>query len=139
MMKGWVVTLLCSWSVWANANTEVWIDVASKEEYAIEHLHNAIHIPHTHVARGVSTRYPDKNTVIKLYGRGQFRDQQASQALQALGYQAVSYLGALTELKASGLTTHTIEPASKAQPSAEAAQLSDTAALSFNTPNTQPH
>ncbi|MBO1518593.1 rhodanese-like domain-containing protein [Oceanisphaera pacifica] len=136
-MKSWIVTLLCSWPMLAFTNTQVWVDVASQEEYAIEHLHNAIHIPYTYIARGVSARYPDKNTVIKLYGRGQLRGQQASQALQALGYHAASHAGALAELKATGLTTQQARPIEG--PMAADDTISGTAALYLNTPNTAPY
>lgn len=104
-MKSWTVALLFSWPLLAFANNEVWIDVGSQEEYAAEHLQNAIHIPYTYIARGVSTHYPDKETPIKLYDRDGMRAQQAYEALHTLGYRQVTVEAGLEQLKAGGLET----------------------------------
>lgn len=94
----------------ALANQSVWIDVASQQDYAAEHLVDAVHIPYTHIARSVSTRFPDKTTAIKLYDRDEHRAMQAQEALQTLGYQQVTNSGDLATLKESGLATIQSEP-----------------------------
>ncbi|GAA3721993.1 hypothetical protein GCM10022421_33270 [Oceanisphaera sediminis] len=88
----------------------VWIDVSSPEEYARQHLAEAIHIPHTRIARDVSTRYPDKNTPLNLYDSGGNRAQQASEALQTLGYRQVSAKGGFDDLAADGLPGRYMAP-----------------------------
>lgn len=96
-------SLLLSLALPLMAAEPVWIDVSSPEEYAQQHLADAIHIPHTRIARGVSTRYPDKNTPLNLYDRGGNRAQQASEALQILGYRQVSAKGGFDDLEATGI------------------------------------
>lgn len=110
MMKYWSLTLLLSCSGWALATNAIWIDVASEQDYSVEHVVNAMHIPHTHIARSVSTRFPDKNTPLKLYDRDGHQAQQASEALHTLGYLKVTDTGALEQLKATGLSTLQTEP-----------------------------
>lgn len=87
------------------AQDAVWIDVATQQDFANEHVVDALHIPYTHIARGVSARFPDKKTPLKLYDRNQVSAEQAQEALQTLGYVAVTNKGALEELKAMGLAT----------------------------------
>lgn len=124
-MKSWTVALLFSWPILAFANNEVWIDVGSQDEYAAEHLNDAVHIPYTYIARGVSTRYPDKKTAIILYDRDGLRAQQASEALQTLGYQQVTAKGGLEQLKASGHTTQQASLQVDITPSATFNHLND--------------
>ncbi|MGB5855559.1 MAG: rhodanese-like domain-containing protein [Oceanisphaera sp.] len=133
-MKYWTVALLLSSPSLALANAEVWIDVGSQEEYATEHLHDAVHIPYTYIARGVSARYPDKQTAIKLYDRDGFRAQQASEALQTLGYQQVMDKGGLAALKESGLTTQQTDLHADATPTVAVHSLNDTAGLYADLP-----
>ena len=89
----------------ASANEAVWIDVASKQDYALEHLVEAVHIPHTFIARGVSAHFPDKKTAINLYDRDDHRAALAQEALQILGYEQVSNSGNLASLKEHGQAT----------------------------------
>ena len=133
-MRYWTVALLLSSPSLALANTGVWIDVGSQEEYAAEHLHDAVHIPYTHIARGVSARYPDKQTAIKLYDRDGFRAQQASEALHTLGYQQVMDKGGLADLKESGLTTQQADLHIDGTSPATAHSLTDTAGLYADLP-----
>ncbi|GHA21957.1 rhodanese-like domain-containing protein [Oceanisphaera arctica] len=104
-MNNWMTALLLSLAMPLMAAEPVWIDVSSPEEYAREHLADAIHIPHTRIAQGVTARYPDKTTPLKLYDRDDHRAQQAWEALQTLGYQQVSDTGGLDELKTRGFAT----------------------------------
>lgn len=99
---------LAGGSAWAQ--NAVWIDVASQQDFAAEHLVDAVHIPYTHIARSVSTRFPDKTTAIKLYDRDEHRAMQAKEALQTLGYQQVINSGDLATLKENGLATIQSEP-----------------------------
>jgi phage shock protein E len=98
-------SLLLSLAMPLMAAEPVWIDVSSPEEYAREHLADAIHIPYTRIAQDVTARYPDKTTSLKLYDRDDHRAQLAWEALRTLGYEQVSDKGGLDELKASGLAT----------------------------------
>ena len=95
------------------ANNTIWIDVASPQDYALEHVVDAVHIPHTHIARSVSADFPDKTTSIKLYDRDQHQAVQAQEALQALGYEQVSNSGNLVTLKEQGQATVQSEPLSQ--------------------------
>ncbi|MFP2769569.1 rhodanese-like domain-containing protein [Oceanisphaera sp. KMM 10153] len=104
-MNNRIIALLLSLSMPLMAAEPVWIDVSSPEEYTREHLAGAIHIPYTRIAQGVTARYPDKATPLKLYDRDDHRAQLAREALQTLGYRQVSDKGGLEELKASGLAT----------------------------------
>ncbi|WP_417616264.1 rhodanese-like domain-containing protein [Oceanisphaera sp.] len=115
-MTSRTVALLFSWPILAFANNEVWIDVDSQEEYAAEHLNEAVNIPYTYIARGVSSRYPDKKTAIVLYDRDGLRAQQAYEALQTLGYQQVTTKSGLEQLKASGYTTQQANLQAEAPP-----------------------
>ena len=109
-------SLLLSLALPLMAAEPVWIDVSSPEEYAQQHLADAIHIPHTRIARGVSTRYPDKNTPLNLYDRGGNRAQLASEALQILGYRQVSAKGGFDDLEATGVPArYTASEAAPAQ------------------------
>ncbi|WMC09321.1 rhodanese-like domain-containing protein [Oceanimonas pelagia] len=84
------------------AHTEhgpVWIDVRTVEEYRQDHLPGAVLIPHTHIARGVTERYPDRHTAINLYGQDGRRSRMAMEALQALGYSRVADLGSLHHIR----------------------------------------
>ena len=108
-------SLLLSLALPLMAAEPVWIDVSSPEEYAQQHLADAIHIPHTRIARGVSTRYPDKNTPLNLYDRGGNRAQQASEALQILGYRQVSAKGGFDDLEATGIPSRYPTPEAAVQ------------------------
>lgn len=99
----------------ALAGGDIWVDVRSQEEYRQEHLTGAIHIPHTEIARGISQRYPDRNTPLNLYCRSGRRSQLATEALQALGYSRAVNRGGLEQLKQAGMTTEGT-PALAAQP-----------------------
>ena len=102
-MNNWMTALLLSLATPLMAAEPLWIDVSSPEEYAREHLADAIHIPHTRIAQDVNAHYPDKNTPLNLYDRGDNRAQQASEALQTLGYQQVSNKGGFYDLEAAGI------------------------------------
>ncbi|MGO4999201.1 rhodanese-like domain-containing protein [Oceanisphaera sp. W20_SRM_FM3] len=108
-MKAGTLALLLAgiWGTGASAwaNNTVWIDVSSPQDYAAEHLVDAVHIPYTHIAREVSRHFPDKNTQLKLYDRNQRNARLAQEALQTLGYAKASNNGALADLKAQGLAT----------------------------------
>lgn len=128
-MKSWTVALLFGWPLLAFADNEVWIDVGSQEEYAAEHLQNAIHIPYTYIARGVSTHYPDKETPIRLYDRDGVRAQQAYEALNTLGYRQVTAEGGLEQLKAGGHETQRASLQADLMPAAAFDYLNDEADL----------
>ncbi|AEY02176.1 phage shock protein [Oceanimonas sp. GK1] len=81
------------------AESPIWIDVRSPEEYQQDHLPGAVLIPHTHIARGVTERYPNRTTLINLYGEDGRRSRMAMEALQALGYSRVADLGSLSRLR----------------------------------------
>lgn len=96
--------LLCA-ANGAWAQDAIWIDVASQQDYALEHVVEAVHIPYTHIARRVSAQFPDKSTPIKLYARHELQALQAQEALQTLGYEQVLNRGELAALKEEGQAT----------------------------------
>ncbi|OXY82013.1 rhodanese-like domain-containing protein [Oceanimonas doudoroffii] len=85
----------------ANRRGPVWVDVRSAEEYQQDHLPGAVLIPHTHIARGVTERFPNRETRINLYGQDGRRSRMAMEALQALGYHRVEDFGSLSALRGS--------------------------------------
>ena len=104
-MKNGIIALLLGLSSLSWAAAPVWIDVRSTEEYRQEHLPDAVLIPHTRIARGVTELYPDRDTPLNLYCRSGHRSRLAREALQALGYRNVTDHGFLDSLKAAGLET----------------------------------
>lgn len=86
------------------AETAIWIDVRTAEEYNAGHLQGAVHIPHEQIADKIAAVTADKNAVIYLYCRSGRRSGLALESLQALGYSKVENAGGYEALKAKKTT-----------------------------------
>lgn len=86
------------------AETAIWIDVRTAEEYNAGHLQGAVHIPHEQIADKIAAVTADKNAVIYLYCRSGRRSGLALESLQALGYSKVVNAGGYEALKAKKTT-----------------------------------
>ncbi|MDP5291456.1 rhodanese-like domain-containing protein [Oceanimonas sp. CHS3-5] len=112
-----LATLLLTLVTPLMAAEPIWVDVRSVEEYQQDHLPGAVLIPHTHIARGVSEQFPNRNTPINLYGADGRRSRMAMEALQALGYSRVEDFGSLSQLRGEApAPMPTLQPASHSLP-----------------------
>ncbi len=82
--------------------SEVWIDVRSKEEFDSGHLQNALHIPHEEIGGKIAQLVPNKSTKINLYCRSGRRAEIAKKTLTDLGYQNVINQGGYEDLRKKG-------------------------------------
>lgn len=82
--------------------SEVWIDVRSKEEFDSGHLQNALHIPHEEIGGKIAQLVPNKSAKINLYCRSGRRAEIAKKALTDLGYQNVVNQGGYEDLRKKG-------------------------------------
>lgn len=82
--------------------SEVWIDVRSKEEFDSGHLQNALHIPHEEIGGKIVQLVPNKSTKINLYCRSGRRAEIAKKTLTDLGYQNVVNQGGYEDLRKKG-------------------------------------
>jgi phage shock protein E len=81
------------------AAEDVWIDVRSYPEHALDNIEGDIRIVHSDVMEEVGTRFPDKNTHIKLYCRSGGRAAKAMEALQQAGYSNVENIGSIDQAR----------------------------------------
>ena len=82
--------------------SEVWIDVRSKEEFDSGHLQNALHIPHEEIGGKIAQLVPNKSAKINLYCRSGRRAEIAKKTLADLGYQNVVNQGGYEDLRKKG-------------------------------------
>ena len=82
--------------------SEVWIDVRSKEEFDSGHLQNALHIPHEEIGGKIAQLVPNKSAKINLYCRSGRRAEIAKKTLTDLGYQNVVNQGGYEDLSKKG-------------------------------------
>ncbi|MGP1570805.1 MAG: rhodanese-like domain-containing protein [Moraxella sp.] len=82
--------------------SEVWIDVRSKEEFDSGHLQNALHIPHEEIGGKIAQLVPNKSAKINLYCRSGRRAEIAKKTLTDLGYQNVVNQGGYEDLRKKG-------------------------------------
>lgn len=87
------------WCSLALAET-VWIDVRSAEEYQRDHIEGDLRISHWEIVPGVTERFPDRDTEIRLYCRSGARAGKARSALEAAGYTNVSNVGGIDDARA---------------------------------------
>lgn len=71
----------------------VLLDVRSSQEFASGALEGAINVPLNGVTRGVSERYPDKDTVLLCHCASGARSAAAVSQLRAAGYVNARNLG----------------------------------------------
>lgn len=101
--KAWYLLVLL-FSVLINSNTiaapqAVYIDVRTWAEYQIDHIDGDTRIHVSEVVKGVSERFPDKSTPIKLYCRSGVRSGSALEKLKAAGYLDVENLGGIDDAR----------------------------------------
>ncbi len=80
------------------AESSLWIDVRSPEEFAAGHLPAAINLPYQQVATRISQIEADKTRDIHLYCGIGVRAQAAKFMLEAQGYTHVTNEGGYAEL-----------------------------------------
>lgn len=78
---------------------EVWIDVRTSMEHAVDSIEGDKRIPHDDIVEEVSALYPDKSTEIHLYCRSGGRAGQAADALAAAGYTNVTNAGGIDDAR----------------------------------------
>lgn len=91
------VTSLLWFSI-AYAET-VWIDVRTAEEHERSSIEGDIRITHTEIVPGITKRFPDKDTEIRLYCRSGARAGKAMSALEKAGYTNVSNAGGIDDAR----------------------------------------
>ena len=77
------------------------IDVRSITEFEKGHIAQAIHIPHTEIAKKILPLKIEKNTEIRLYCAAGYRAGLAKKTLDKMGYTKVINEGGYSDLKKS--------------------------------------
>jgi rhodanese-related sulfurtransferase len=84
----------------------VLIDVREREEWAEEHIPEAIHLSRGTIESEIEEKVPESDTMIICHCGGGGRSTLAAQSLQKMGYENVwSLSGGLKEWKTLGLPT----------------------------------
>ncbi len=71
----------------------IWIDVRTADEYSSGHVSEAVNIPYTEIAAGISELAGDKDASIYVYCRSGRRSGIAKETLNGLGYTQVVNVG----------------------------------------------
>ena len=82
-----------------SSNDVVWIDVRSRFEHALNSIKGDPNIPHNQIVSGVTEKFPDKNTPIRLYCAKGVRAGNALEQLIDAGYRDVQNAGGITEVR----------------------------------------
>jgi phage shock protein E len=69
------------------------VDVRTVEEFAAEHLPNALNMPLNALESRITNEVPDRSTVVLLHCRSGARSRAAEKRLRALGYAAAYNIG----------------------------------------------
>jgi phage shock protein E len=80
------LAILTSCPLWAAENSEMIIDVRTKNEWDAGHLETAFHLPLDVFEANVAALVTNKTQVVYLYCRSGNRSGQALQIMQHLGY-----------------------------------------------------
>ncbi|MBQ9154510.1 MAG: rhodanese-like domain-containing protein [Solobacterium sp.] len=75
------------------------LDVRTEEEYAGEHILNAVNLPNESIGTQPPALLPDRDQIILVYCRTGVRAKQAAQKLADLGYTNVKEFGGITDWK----------------------------------------
>ena len=75
----------------------IWIDVRTMDEYNSGHVSEAVNIPYTEIAEGISALTGDKHASIYVYCRSGRRSGIAKETLEGLGYTQVVNVGGFNE------------------------------------------
>jgi len=79
------------------------IDVREDNEWAIDHLPNAIHLGKGVIERDIEQQVPELNAPVVLYCGGGFRSALAAESLQRMGYTNVASMdGGIREWRKKG-------------------------------------
>ncbi len=81
------------------SETVVLIDMRSPDKFNAEHLDNAINIELKDIGTKIPESYPDKKTLIELYGNSGNLSGLGKNILEKQGYTNVKNLGSYAELK----------------------------------------
>ncbi len=81
------------------AETAVWLDVRSFDEYKSGHVDGALNIPHTRIEDNILTAVPDKSAPVFLYCRSGHRSGIALKKMKQLGYTNVVNVGGLNDAR----------------------------------------
>ena len=82
------------------AESPIYIDVRSPEEFASGHVEDALLMPHGEIGTMIAESGLDKDTPIVLYCRSGRRAELARQTLEKLGYSDVTNAGGYRDLAA---------------------------------------
>ena len=75
----------------------IWIDVRTMDEYNGGHVSEAVNIPYTEIAAGISALTGDKDASIYVYCRSGRRSGIAKETLEGLGYTQVVNVGGFNQ------------------------------------------
>ena len=75
----------------------IWIDVRTMDEYNGGHVSEAVNIPYTEIAEGISALTGDKDASIYVYCRSGRRSGIAKETLEGLGYTQVVNVGGIND------------------------------------------
>lgn len=102
-MRDLVKKIFCSTLftlVSANLYAETYyIDVRKAEEYAGDHIDNAINIEHSKIIEGINENNINKDDTIYVYCRSGKRAEFAKQMLEKAGFTKVTNLGGIEQAK----------------------------------------
>lgn len=79
-----------------NEKNIIILDVRTEEEFAEEHIPNAVNLPNESITDTPPALLPDKNQTILIYCRTGIRARQAAQKLADLGYTGVKEFGGIS-------------------------------------------
>jgi phage shock protein E len=75
----------------------IWIDVRTMDEFNGGHVSEAVNIPYTEIAEGISALTGDKDASIYVYCRSGRRSGIAKNTLEGLGYTQVVNVGGFNQ------------------------------------------
>jgi phage shock protein E len=87
----------------------IWIDVRTMDEYNGGHVSEAVNIPYTEIAEGISALTGDKDASIYVYCRSGRRSGVAKKTLEGLGYTQVVNVGGFDEAMKQAERESTVE------------------------------
>jgi rhodanese-related sulfurtransferase len=86
----------------------VLVDVREDNEWAKDHLPNAVHLGKGIIERDIEEKYPDLGTPLVLYCGGGFRSAMVADNLQRMGYtNVISMDGGIREWRAKNYPLET--------------------------------
>src|SRR5687767_699570 len=86
------------------------VDVRERDEWDVEHIPRAVHIPRGRLESKIEQAAPDRSRPVVIYCESGARSAFATQALEQLGYEDVRHMaGGIVEWKRRGLPLQTTE------------------------------